>query len=234
MKPFSGIISEGEIVDLVAYVSEAFVDCGDIWPRYHTVANGWPDHRAKYQTAYPYVLGQRPVAAVGAASDAGGQGLRLYRETCSVCHDPAAASAAAALVLVAGEGASSSGAAQSEEEEEEHEYDHDAEYATEHDIAPQIAGLTAAEARGEALYQTNCALCHAADGTGRNWIGSFLDPQPRDFTEAGMLAGSDDETLVRVTLDGLKNTSMPAFRSALSRADAADIVAYLRRAFQSP
>ena len=42
--------------------------------------------------------------------------------------------------------------------------------------------LSARELRGQALFQENCAFCHAADGTGRNWIGSFLQPHPRDLT----------------------------------------------------
>ena len=51
-----------------------------------------------------------------------------------------------------------------------------------HDTPTAISNMTASERRGEHLFQVNCAFCHAADGTARNWIGSFLEPRPRDLT----------------------------------------------------
>ncbi len=51
-----------------------------------------------------------------------------------------------------------------------------------HEIVTTPDKMTEQEARGLDLYQVNCAFCHAPDGTGQNWIGSFLKPRPRDFT----------------------------------------------------
>ena len=51
-----------------------------------------------------------------------------------------------------------------------------------HDIVPRIAGLSPLEQRGERLFQDNCAFCHGADGTGKNWIGQFMQPKARDLT----------------------------------------------------
>ncbi len=232
MKPFKGILEETEIAVLAAFVSEAFVSCRDMWPDYHTVENGWPDHRARYQAAYPYVLGERPLlppdGQAGAAADAG---RRLFREACSLCHDPAARPGVAPLHLTDASSTSEPDAAASEVHDGDEPRDHDAEYASKHDEAPTIADLTAEEAHGERLYQDNCAICHAADGTGRNWIGSFLQPHPTDFTDSEAFDAGDTQALQRAILDGLEGSSMPAFRSALTGEDAAAIVAYMRRAF---
>jgi mono/diheme cytochrome c family protein len=45
-----------------------------------------------------------------------------------------------------------------------------------------LDGLGAARARGEKLFQANCAFCHGGDGTGKNWIGQFMEPKARDLT----------------------------------------------------
>jgi cytochrome c oxidase cbb3-type subunit 3 len=100
-----------------------------------------------------------------------------------------------------------------------------------HDKAPQLAGLSPAELRGEALFQKNCAFCHAADGTARNWIGSFLEPHPRDLTAPANMAAMTPERLAGVIRDGLPSTSMPAWKSVLSPADISSLVAYIGRAF---
>jgi cytochrome c oxidase cbb3-type subunit 3 len=81
------------------------------------------------------------------------------------------------------------------------------------------------------LFQDNCAFCHAADGTGRNWIGSFLDEHPRDLTGARARTMSDDE-LRNVIREGVAGTSMPAWRHVLSEAQVFDIAAYVRRVQQ--
>jgi cytochrome c oxidase cbb3-type subunit III len=231
MKSFATILSETQIAELADFVSEAFNACRDIWPRYHTAGNGWSDHRERYAAAYPYVLGERPLAAAsGGAPGRDGAGWRLFRETCAVCHDPAVRLRQPRVHLAQADGGPAPGPVKAPDEQR----DHDAEYASEHDVPPELRGLGADEARGEGLYQDNCAICHAADGTGRNWIGSFLQPNPPDFTDRETFDGADDMATVRAILDGLPGTSMPAFRSVLSREDAAAIAAYLNRAFVAP
>ena len=100
-----------------------------------------------------------------------------------------------------------------------------------HDIPPKLANLTAQERQGETLFQQNCAFCHAADGTGRNWIGSFLEPHPRDLTAAAFMTGMTHQRLASVIRDGLPGTSMPAWKSVLSPADIEALIAYIGRAF---
>ncbi|MBK8767596.1 MAG: cytochrome c [Burkholderiaceae bacterium] len=88
--------------------------------------------------------------------------------------------------------------------------------------------------RGERVFQRNCAHCHAADGTGRNWIGSFLDPHPPDFTRQDMAPRLIAARVADVTRDGLPGSSMPAWRSVLSARDIAAVSAYVERAFGAP
>ena len=99
-----------------------------------------------------------------------------------------------------------------------------------HDVLPRIEDLDAAERRGEHLYQSNCAFCHAADGTGRNWIGQFMEPKARDLT-AFSRAAMPPERLRRTILDGLPGTSMPAWRAVLEPGEIDAIAAYVARAF---
>jgi cytochrome c oxidase cbb3-type subunit 3 len=100
-----------------------------------------------------------------------------------------------------------------------------------HDQAPQLVALSAQELRGQTLFQENCAFCHAADGSGRNWIGSFLQPHPRDLTEPAFMRTMTAQRLAGVIREGLPGTSMPAWRSVLSQSQIQALVAYIGRAF---
>jgi cytochrome c oxidase cbb3-type subunit 3 len=100
-----------------------------------------------------------------------------------------------------------------------------------HDRPPAIAGLTAVERRGEAIYQRNCAFCHAADGTAKNWIGRFMSPHPRDLTSAAAMQGMTRKRLRRVIEEGLPESSMPAWKSVLNEQEIAAVVAYVGRVF---
>ena len=88
--------------------------------------------------------------------------------------------------------------------------------------------MSAAEQRGERLYQDNCAFCHAADGTARNWIGSFLEPRPRDLT-GEVISTMDTGRLKTVIMEGIEGTSMPAWKYVLDKDEIADIIDYIRR-----
>ena len=100
-----------------------------------------------------------------------------------------------------------------------------------HDTPPVLRNPTALEARGEQLYQKNCAFCHAADGTSKSWIGSFLEPHPRDLTSAQEMRGMTRERLAQSIADGLPGTSMPAWKHVLGKGDIDALIAYIARAF---
>jgi cytochrome c oxidase cbb3-type subunit III len=99
-----------------------------------------------------------------------------------------------------------------------------------HDQAPALTHPDRQLLRGQQLFQRNCAFCHAADGTARNWIGSFLEPHPRDLTADASMASMTRSRLTAVVRDGLPSTSMPAWKTVLSQADIAAVVAYVDRA----
>lgn len=100
-----------------------------------------------------------------------------------------------------------------------------------HDRAPQLSNPTALERRGESLFQKNCAFCHAADGTSKGWIGSFLEPHPRDLTSREQMKGMTRDRLARSIAQGLPDTSMPAWKHVLSEEDIDALISYISRVF---
>jgi cytochrome c oxidase cbb3-type subunit 3 len=102
---------------------------------------------------------------------------------------------------------------------------------TVHDKAPVLVNASALELRGEQLFQKNCAFCHANDGTSKGWIGSFLEPHPRDLTSAEEMKGMTRQRLLNSIREGLPNTSMPAWKSVLSDPEIDAVAAYIARAF---
>jgi cytochrome c oxidase cbb3-type subunit 3 len=102
---------------------------------------------------------------------------------------------------------------------------------TVHDKPPVLVGASALELKGEQVFQKNCAFCHAGDGTSKGWIGSFLEPHPRDLTSAEQMKGMTKARLLNSIREGLPNTSMPAWKSVLSEAEIEAVAAYIARAF---
>lgn len=100
-----------------------------------------------------------------------------------------------------------------------------------HDTPPVLAGASALELKGEHLFQKNCAFCHAGDGTAKGWIGSFLEPHPRNLTSDEEMRGMTRERLLHSIREGLPETSMPAWKSVLSDAEIEAVAAYIARAF---
>jgi len=100
-----------------------------------------------------------------------------------------------------------------------------------HDNAPVLRNASALELQGEKLFQKNCAFCHAADGTSKGWIGSFLEPHPRDLTSDEAMKGMTREHLARSIAEGLPGTSMPAWQHVLGSGEIDALIAYISRAF---
>jgi cytochrome c oxidase cbb3-type subunit 3 len=97
-----------------------------------------------------------------------------------------------------------------------------------HDVVPHVNNLSAQERRGERLFQANCAFCHGADGTGKNWIGQFMEPKARDLS--AYTARSMPPVLLRRRIrDGLPGTSMPAWRTVLAPGEIDAVASYVSR-----
>ena len=228
MHGFSRLLNDTEIAAVVDFVRLEFMQEKRLNTRYHTAANGWPRHE-RYRNAFPFATGEIPLDRVWQElTPTQVQGKRLYLTSCITCHDRA---------RVEDEGIVWSKQSVSYPR---NNYSHteidavsSASIYVKHDLTPAAAGLSAAASAGEKLWQQNCAFCHAADGSGENWIGSFLEPKPRDLTDAAFMSSMTRELLLQRIRDGLANTSMPAWKDVLDDRQINQIISYIDEAFHA-
>ena len=235
MMSFAGTLQPHEIEAVTDFVRQEFMVKKAENTRYHTVENGWPDHE-RYAAAFPFATGQLALDTPwDKLTPQQADGKRLFMTSCVSCHDRA---------LVNQKELRWESRPLSYPRNQYAPGDHAATEASPkvdamtsaspyllHDQPPQLSGLTEAEQRGEILFQKNCAFCHAADGTARNWIGSFMEPHPRDLTSPKAMSGMTRTRLRKVIREGLPGTSMPAWKSVLSEQQVEDVIAYVGRAF---
>jgi len=231
MMSFSNVIKPNEIEAVVDFIRQEFMVDKAENTRYHIEANGWMNHE-QYAIAYPFALGEIPLDTPWEQlSPEQADGKRLFMTSCVVCHDRA---------LVIDEGP--------HWESRPVSYPRN-QFSPGDDLAPQVDAMASAspyllherapvftdlsesEQRGESLFQNNCSFCHAADGTGRNWIGSFMQPHPRDLTSSEAMSSMTRTRLRNVIQNGLTGTSMPAWKSVLSAQQIEDVISYVNRAF---
>jgi cytochrome c oxidase cbb3-type subunit III len=199
--------------------------------RYHSKENGWPEHE-RHRIAFPFATGAVPLATPWEELSVEQQaGKRLFMTTCVSCHDQQARDNAGTAWELHPLSYPRNGYALASAR------DLDAVTSASpyllHDRLPLADNLSAEEKRGESIYHANCAFCHAADGTGRNWIGSFLEPHPRDFTDPGLMQNKSAAGLAQTIAGGLPGTSMPAWEDVLTPSEIRAVVAYILRAFQT-
>lgn len=224
MVSFASVVSADEIDAVVSYIRNNFM--GDARPNiiYHTRENGWENHQ-RYAAAFPFANGEIPLDTPWAKlTEEQQQGRQLFMQSCISCHDRA---------VVTNEGAIWELRALSYPRKHySHRMDMDsissASPYLQHEQQPDSSKLSAAQQRGAALFQQNCAFCHGADGTGKNWIGSFLEPHARDLT-ADEITEQATERLEQVIRNGLEGTSMPAWKHVLKDNQIHDVISYLKR-----
>lgn len=231
MKGFADILDAKEIAAVTDFVRQEFMVSKARNTAYHTNENGWPNHE-RYAAAFPFATGKITIdTPADRLTPEQRAGRRLFMSACVSCHDRA---------KVTDEGAPWDSRALSYPRMGFQPGDWPPKQldgissATPyhiHDRPPQVSSLSALEKRGENLYQQNCAFCHAADGTGRNWIGTFLEPHPRDLTSPEFMTMMTHDRLTSVIKEGLPDTSMPAWKSVLSDNDIQAVIAYISRAF---
>lgn len=66
-------------------------------------------------------------------------------------------------------------------------------------------------AHGKKAYNTNCALCHGAEGKGDGAGGQGLNPKPRNLVEGKWTQGSGLIAHFNVVTNGIPKTSMASF-----------------------
>jgi cytochrome c oxidase subunit 2 len=86
----------------------------------------------------------------------------------------------------------------------------------------EIADLMA---RGEQVYQANCAACHQADGMGMAGVFPAIS--------GSKTANGPIEDHIAMVLNGVPGTAMAAFAGMLSDADVAAVVTYQRNAWNN-
>jgi len=228
MMGFSRVLNEAEILAVVDFVRQEFMTDKKRNTKYHTDENGWPNHQ-RYRLAFPFALNELSLdTAWEDLTPQQQDGKRLYMSACVTCHDRA---------RVDNEGVIWESRPLSYPR---NNYSHksprtiDAQSSATpysiHEIAPDITSLSTEEKLGERLFLQNCAFCHSEDGTGRNWIGSFLQPHPRDLTGKEVYSMTPAR-LRQVIHDGLPGTTMSAWKSVLNEEQIQAIVKYITRAF---
>ncbi len=243
MMSFSSVLQPHEIAAVVDFIRQEFMTSKRENTRYHTEANGWFNHE-RYAAAFPFTRGEIALDTPWEQlTPQQAEGKRLFMTTCVSCHDRARVNNADLLWEERPVSYPRNRYSPGDHTTPEQNKSTDAGGKVSldamtsaspyllHDRAPVLAGLSATERRGEKLFQQNCAFCHAADGTARNWIGSFMEPHPRDLTSAKAMSGMTRTRLRTVIHEGLPGTSMPAWKSVLSEQQVEDVIAYVGRAF---
>jgi len=83
-----------------------------------------------------------------------------------------------------------------------------------------------ARARGRAIFQNKCALCHGARADGHGIRRHALSGHPANFRSKSWRANTSPEAVFQVLSEGERGTSMPAWPT-LSEPEKWDLVAYV-------
>lgn len=239
MMSFADVLKPHEIAAVTDFIRQEFMISKAENTRYHTVANGWLNHD-RYAAAFPFAKGELALSTPWEQlTPEQADGKRLFMTSCVSCHDRGTRVSKESGVRWESRPLSyprnqySPGDSLPDTQSSKIDAMSSATPYVIHDRPPKLSDLTATEQRGEALFQANCAFCHAADGTARNWIGSFMEPHPRDLTSPTAMSGMTQTRLRKVIHEGLPGTSMPAWKSVLAEQDIEDVIAYVGRAFHT-
>ena len=233
MKSFRGILNDAEIEALAAFVAREFVRDKAPNTAYHTAENGWPQHE-RFAKAYPFARGAIALdTSIESLTAAERSGRLLFLTTCISCHDRARVQDSGPVWSARPLSYPRMGFVPGQPNTPPVDAVSSASVYSKHEVAPKIDGLTALQQRGQALFQANCAFCHGADGTGRNWIGQFMQPKARDLTQYTPQT-MPVARLMQVVRDGLEGSSMPAWRGVLAPAEIDAVGAYVVRALFKP
>jgi copper transport protein len=83
-------------------------------------------------------------------------------------------------------------------------------------------------ALGQALFITNCSLCHGQTGRGDGPVGLTLNPRPADLTRHAVAGIHTDAQLFEWITNGFPGSRMPAFKSTLSDTERWHLVNFIR------
>lgn len=83
--------------------------------------------------------------------------------------------------------------------------------------------LAAAQSDGQKVFDTNCAKCHGADGTGNNTLGKAVGAKDLGSAEAKKMTDAEIHTQIE---QGKNN--MPPFGGTLSKAQIDSLIPIVR------
>ena len=221
MPAFGNILTSNELESLVYYIQQGFMAGLEPASGYHTRANGWPNHQQKYAPAYNYVLGTKKVDDIGIAeSEDEKEGRKLFLSSCITCHEPWTNDTNDSIwepIAVS--------YPRSHSPFREPDAYTGATVFRKHEVNNDVVSGQLAE--GKQLYLDNCAFCHSPDKSGKNWIGRFLQPNPRDLGDPVFLNRETIDSLSAKIAIGVPNTSMPRWDKVMSSEDIRKIAQYL-------
>lgn len=82
-------------------------------------------------------------------------------------------------------------------------------------------------ARGQAVYEQNCAACHGVEGYGNGVAAGALARRPANLTSDHLFHHGDDMLFDWVS-NGIADTPMPAFAGLLTENERWDVLHFLR------
>ncbi len=233
MKAFDRVIDTADIEAVAAFVAREFVRDKAVNTRYHTPANGWPDHE-RHADAFAFARGQIALDTPAQALDERQlAGRRLYLSACISCHDRARVDDEGPAWSARPVSFPRMGFVPGQPNTPPVDAVSSASVYARHEVVPRLAALTPRQRRGEQLFQANCSFCHGGDGTGRNWIGQFMEPKARDLTQYSARSMPARVLQARIR-EGLPGTSMPAWQQVLKPQEIEAVADYVMRAFFRP
>ena len=228
MVNFDAVLTDPQIDMVVEYVRDELLGNPDSGQKYHSPENGWENHE-QYRAAFPFVDGEIPLGTpLDQLTEEQRAGRRLYESACVSCHDQP--NSGGGRITWEPRAVSYPREHYSHREAPLDIVSAASPYAR-HEIPVVPDNMTHQQSQGMQLYQDNCAFCHAPDGTAKNWIGSFLEPRPRDFTSADFALHNAPDAFREIVKHGIPNSSMPAWRHVLTDEEIDAIVSYIALAF---
>ena len=96
------------------------------------------------------------------------------------------------------------------------------------DVIAYLSSVRDPVKRGEAVFKTNCILCHGINGDGNGRASVLYDPKPADLTKSDK---NDEYKTLIITLGGSamgRSGAMPVWGQELSKQEISDAVAYIK------
>ncbi len=103
--------------------------------------------------------------------------------------------------------------------------------------ATEVAAAVAAEpwvsnpevvAKGQALFKTNCVLCHGEKGLGDGPAGQSLNPKPRNYSDGKWKQGNSILAIFKTISKGVPGSSMAPYEGLLGEEDRWAVAQFVR------